>query len=129
MRDTERAKPLSYRIQDYRNTIQIANGQTAGSDVIQGLVGLNGLLRSLTIAAPVMTGTSYTVTIQNSSGAVIFTKTALAVNSTSLINKDENNNTLQIPIAAVNNGAWLTITSNATEGAPRTFNFEALLQR
>lgn len=113
MRDTERSKPLSYKIQDYKKTLTIPLGSNVISDTLDpaNLVGLNGLLRSLVIVPPAtITGSSYSVAINNSLGNIIFTKTALAAGSTALLNKDENSNLLQIPIAAVAGASWMTIT-------------------
>lgn len=116
---------MKYSIQRFTKSMTIVSGQTTINAT--GL-SINGLVRSITIVAPDMTGATFSIFVKdaNTIGHTLFTKATLAKNTTHVILLDASNNPLQIPLTGL---SALTITSIGAEGADRTFSVELLVDR
>ena len=92
-----------FRVQRFITSVTVPlNNDTADAPIIGATSGnnqLNGILKGITLVAPALTGTAYTLWVLGQRGETLFTKTAVVENTTTHINVDANNRPLEIPIA------------------------------
>lgn len=86
-----------FRIQRYQTQVvlPINNDKEDSANVDQ----LNGVLKGITVVAPDLTGSSFTLSILGQRGEVLFSKASLAKAATTYIGVDANNNPLEIPMS------------------------------
>lgn len=107
---------MTYKIQRFSQTvtIPISNDQELGPVLPKDL---NGILKGIIVDAPAMSGTSLTLTIYDSSGAVIYTKASISVNAQTGLFIDSNNEPLALPMALVTGDQPLKIEVAGTGDA------------
>lgn len=87
----------NFRIQRFKTSVIIpVNNDTENSAVVEQL---NGVLKGITLVAPALTGTAYTLSILGQRGEVLFTKAALVEAVNTYIGIDANNHPLSIPLS------------------------------
>lgn len=87
-----------YRIQRYSTPIVVPiNNDQEDAPNVDGL--LNGLLRGITVTAPQLSGSSFTLYILGQAGETLFSKASLSPAAITHIGVDANNHPLRIPMA------------------------------
>lgn len=114
-----------FRIQRYQTTVTIpVNNDTEDAPVLSGKTNqLNGLLRGITVVAPALTGTNFTLTILGQRGETLFSKASLVEAVNTHINVDANNHPLRIPLSLME-VAPLRIKSTGTPDATGVLTFQ-----
>ncbi|SDP33275.1 hypothetical protein SAMN04487914_10891 [Arthrobacter sp. ok909] len=112
-----------FGIQRYKTSLTILSGTT---NIVSASLALNGLLRGISISAPVMTGASFTVTIKDADGFTVYNKASIAPNALTSAYVDANNQPLQLPLSG---GYTITLLSAGTEAADRAFGVALLIDR
>lgn len=113
-----------FNIGRYKTSLTIL---ATGTTITGAAVQFNGLLRGIITIAPALSSTNtYTVTIKDADGYVIYNKAALVANTTTPAFIDAANQPLQLPLSGAHT---ITITSSGTEGADRIFSVVLLVDR
>ena len=91
----------TFRIQRFQTTVTIpVNNDTEDAPILSGNSNqLNGILKGITVNAPALTGTSFTIWIRGQRGETLFTKTTLVEAALNYIGIDANNHPLSIPLS------------------------------
>lgn len=87
-----------FNIQRFKQdlTLPINNDQEDASVLAKAL---NGLLRTIVVNAPAMSGSSFTLYILGNRGETLFSKASLTPNQLNVIRVDANNHPLMVPLA------------------------------
>jgi hypothetical protein len=103
-----------FRIQRYQTQVvlPINNDQEDAPNVDQ----LNGILKGITVVAPDLSGSSFTLSILGQRGEAIFSKASLAKNATTYIGVDANNRPLEIPLSLMNEQPVRIKVAGTTDG-------------
>lgn len=114
-----------FRIQRYATTVTIpVNNDTEDAPALSGNnAQLNGVLRGITIDAPALTGTAFTLWILGQRGELLFTKASLVESAKNYIGVDANNHPLRIPLA-LNGVSPVRIKATGTPDATGVLTFQ-----
>lgn len=112
-----------FGIQRCKTSLTILSGTT---NIVSASLALNGLLRGISISAPVMTGASFTVTIKDADGFTVYNKAAIAPNALTSAFVDASSQPLQLPLSG---GHTITLLSASSEGADRVLSVALLIDR
>ena len=114
-----------YKIQRYKSTLTIADGQTSASE---SSVALNGILKGLLVNAPNLDGSvTLTVTITDADSFTVYSKSSISENTKTAIYLDASNNPLEIPLSG---NHTITITASGSQsGGNDTVEVILLIER
>lgn len=105
---------MSFRIQKFSQDVVVQNDtDTAYGDNVENV---NGLVKAISVLAPDLDGSSYTLSVLGRNGEVLFSKGSLTKGVRTVIVADANNHPLQIPLA-LNDCPVLKIKSAGTADA------------
>lgn len=115
-----------FRVQRYTTQVTIPADQDTEDSPIVGSNGnnnqLNGILKGITVVAPALTGTAFTLYILGQRGETLFSKASLVEADTNYFDKDSNNRPLEIPLA-LQGVAPVRIKSTGTPDATGEITF------
>lgn len=115
-----------YRVQRFQTTVTIPVNNDTQDAPLLGANGrnsqLNGILKGITIDAPALTGTAYTLWLLGQRGEVLFTKSGNVESQLTYIDKDSNNRPLEIPVS-LQGVAPFRIKSTGTPDATGVLTF------
>lgn len=115
----------TFRVQRFTTSVVIpVNNDTEDAPVLSGnSEQLNGILKGITINAPNLSGTAFTLWILGQRGETLFTKASLVENGLNYIGVDANNHPLSIPLS-LRGVSPLRIKSTGTTDATGVLTFD-----
>lgn len=117
---------MSYRVQRFQTTVTIPSGaDTADSptvDANNNSLSINGILKGISINAPALTGTAFTIWILGQRGETLFTQAGELESGVRHINKDADDFPLDVPLSLYGVSA-VRIKSTGTPDATGTLTF------
>lgn len=115
-----------YQIQRYKTTLTLDFSED-DNEIVSGNIPLNGILKGIIPTAPDLDGTqTYTITIKDADGNVVYTKASLTENQASPQFVDANNRPLELPLSG---NHTITITTSGAQTADRIFTVVLLINR